>query len=82
MGDITFATGSDWASPLASGEPAPLLSSIKELTKRFSSKVSGSDITFNGNSHTWDGNGAFWWDGKGSNGGREQLRELFFGGWR
>ncbi|KAL8293510.1 hypothetical protein RQP46_000211 [Phenoliferia psychrophenolica] len=51
LGEITFATGSDWAGPLAS--------------------VTGTDITFNGNSHKWNGNGAYWWDGEGTNGGRE-----------
>ncbi|EJF61789.1 endo-polygalacturonase PG1 [Dichomitus squalens] len=32
-------------------------------------QVSGKDITFNGNGHTFDGNGPDYWDGQGGNGG-------------
>ncbi|KAK7027348.1 hypothetical protein VNI00_015311 [Paramarasmius palmivorus] len=32
-------------------------------------KVSGKDITFNGNGYTFDGNGPDYWDGQGLNGG-------------
>ncbi|KAK4695489.1 hypothetical protein P7C70_g8541, partial [Phenoliferia sp. Uapishka_3] len=31
--------------------------------------LGGTDITFNGNGYKWNGNGAYWWDGEGSNGG-------------
>ncbi|KAF5328856.1 hypothetical protein D9619_011708 [Psilocybe cf. subviscida] len=31
--------------------------------------VSGTSITFNGNGHKLDGNGPFYWDGQGGNGG-------------
>lgn len=31
--------------------------------------LSGGKITFNGNGHTIDGNGAYYWDGQGTNGG-------------
>ncbi|KAF8070022.1 polygalacturonase [Lyophyllum atratum] len=31
--------------------------------------VSGTSITFNGNGHTFDGGGPFYWDGLGGNGG-------------
>ncbi|KAF9568222.1 endo-polygalacturonase PG1 [Agrocybe pediades] len=31
--------------------------------------VSGTDITFNGNGHKFDGGGPFYWDGLGGNGG-------------
>ncbi|KAL8293543.1 hypothetical protein RQP46_000244 [Phenoliferia psychrophenolica] len=57
LGEVTFATGEDWAGPLAS--------------------VTGTDITFNGNSYKWNGNGAYWWDGEGSNGGRTKPRPMF-----
>ncbi|KAL8277851.1 hypothetical protein RQP46_009670 [Phenoliferia psychrophenolica] len=57
LGEVTFATGKDWAGPLAS--------------------VTGTDITFNGNSYKWNGNGAYWWDGEGSNGGRTKPRPMF-----
>ncbi|KAL8293516.1 hypothetical protein RQP46_000217 [Phenoliferia psychrophenolica] len=57
LGEVTFATGKDWAGPLA--------------------LVKGTDITFNGNSHKWNGNGAYWWDGEGSNGGRTKPRPMF-----
>ncbi|KAF7782166.1 CAZyme family GH28 [Agaricus bisporus var. burnettii] len=32
-------------------------------------QVSGDSITFNGNGHTFDGGGPFYWDGLGGNGG-------------
>jgi len=32
-------------------------------------QVSGTSITFNGNGHTFDGGGPFYWDGLGGNGG-------------
>ncbi|TFY77220.1 hypothetical protein EWM64_g6790 [Hericium alpestre] len=32
-------------------------------------QISGKSVTFNGNSHTFDGNGPFYWDGQGGNGG-------------
>ncbi|CAL1709785.1 unnamed protein product [Somion occarium] len=32
-------------------------------------QVSGTNINFNGNGHTFDGNGPFYWDGQGGNGG-------------
>lgn len=32
-------------------------------------QVSGKNIVFNGNGHTFDGNGPFYWDGQGGNGG-------------
>ncbi|ORY88355.1 polygalacturonase [Leucosporidium creatinivorum] len=57
LGDITFATGTDWEGPLM--------------------QVAGDDITWNGNGHTIDGNGAYWWDGEGSNGGRTKPRPMF-----
>jgi galacturan 1,4-alpha-galacturonidase len=31
--------------------------------------VSGKNVTFNGNGHTFDGGGPFYWDGQGINGG-------------
>ncbi|KAF9268656.1 endo-polygalacturonase PG1 [Marasmius fiardii PR-910] len=34
--------------------------------------VSGTDITFNGNGHKFDGNGPSYWDGLGGNGGVEK----------
>ncbi|KAK4702516.1 pectinesterase, partial [Phenoliferia sp. Uapishka_3] len=57
LGTVTFATGSDWAGPLAS--------------------VAGTDIIFNGNSHKWNCNGAYWWDGEGTNGGRTKPHPAF-----
>ncbi|KAI0342390.1 endo-polygalacturonase PG1 [Trametopsis cervina] len=32
-------------------------------------QISGDNINFNGNGHTFDGNGPFYWDGQGGNGG-------------
>ncbi|ORY88348.1 endo-polygalacturonase PG1 [Leucosporidium creatinivorum] len=40
-------------------------------------QVAGNSITWNGNGHKMDGNGAYWWDGKGSNGGRTKPRPMF-----
>ncbi|OCH88736.1 endo-polygalacturonase PG1 [Obba rivulosa] len=32
-------------------------------------QISGDNVTFNGNGHTFDGGGPFYWDGQGGNGG-------------
>ncbi|KAJ3558168.1 hypothetical protein NM688_g1085 [Phlebia brevispora] len=32
-------------------------------------EISGKNVQFNGNGHTFDGNGPFYWDGQGGNGG-------------
>lgn len=42
------------------------------------SSVSGTDITVTGASgHVIDGNGAKWWDGKGSNGGKTKPKFFY-----
>uniref|UniRef100_A0A0K3CL33 endo-polygalacturonase n=1 Tax=Rhodotorula toruloides TaxID=5286 RepID=A0A0K3CL33_RHOTO len=33
-------------------------------------QVSGKNVHFNGNGHKWDGQGSYYWDGKGGNGGK------------
>ncbi|GAA5864823.1 hypothetical protein JCM1840_004915 [Sporobolomyces johnsonii] len=40
-------------------------------------EVTGSDINFQGNGYKWNGNGAYYWDGEGSNGGRNKPRPMF-----
>ncbi|KAF8490276.1 endo-polygalacturonase PG1 [Gautieria morchelliformis] len=35
-------------------------------------QISGNSITFNGNGHSFDGGGPFYWDGLGSNGGTQK----------
>ncbi|WVW80371.1 hypothetical protein I302_102352 [Kwoniella bestiolae CBS 10118] len=44
--------------------------------------IDGSDITFNGGGHTFDGQGATYWDGQGSNGGKTKpkMMKLKMGG--
>ncbi|WWC68427.1 uncharacterized protein I206_102354 [Kwoniella pini CBS 10737] len=38
--------------------------------------IDGSDITFNGGGHTFDGQGATYWDGQGSNGGKTKPKMM------
>ncbi|WVQ65135.1 uncharacterized protein L199_003308 [Kwoniella botswanensis] len=38
--------------------------------------IGGSDITFNGGGHTFDGQGAKYWDGKGGNGGKTKPKMM------
>lgn len=47
-------------------------------TDIINSSVSGTDITVTGASgHVIDGNGAKWWDGKGSNGGKTKPKFFY-----
>lgn len=48
-GDITFASGTNWAGPLF--------------------VIKGTNVNFQGNGYTFNGNGQDYWDTKGSNGG-------------
>ncbi|OCF56636.1 hypothetical protein L486_05490 [Kwoniella mangroviensis CBS 10435] len=38
--------------------------------------IGGSDITFNGGGHTFDGQGAKYWDGQGGNGGKTKPKMM------
>jgi galacturan 1,4-alpha-galacturonidase len=52
---------------------SPVVGDIKFGTKQWEGplvSVSGKNVQFNGNGHKWDGQGAYYWDGKGGNGGK------------
>jgi len=36
-------------------------------------QITGTNVVFNGNGHTFNGNGAYYWDGQGINGGVTNL---------
>ncbi|EIN11876.1 endo-polygalacturonase [Punctularia strigosozonata HHB-11173 SS5] len=76
---FTVPAGEGFTLSLASGSTVNLNGDILFGNKSWAGPlftISGTDITFNGNGHTFDGGGPFYWDGLGSNGGTEKPRPM------
>ncbi|GAA5951190.1 hypothetical protein JCM10213_003605 [Rhodosporidiobolus nylandii] len=72
INEFTVPAGKTFELKLKEGTVVNVRGDITFGTKNWAGplvEVSGTDITFNGNGYKWDGNGAYYWDGKGSNGG-------------
>ncbi|KZV76832.1 glycoside hydrolase family 28 protein [Peniophora sp. CONT] len=69
---FSVPAGSSFTLNLLSGTTVNILGDITFGEKAWGGplfSISGTDITFNGNGHIWNGNGAFYWDGLGSSSG-------------
>ncbi|KIP10957.1 glycoside hydrolase family 28 protein [Phlebiopsis gigantea 11061_1 CR5-6] len=69
---FTVPAGQTFNLPLIDGATVNLLGTVTFGEKEWEGplfQVSGNSITFNGNGNTFDGQGAFYWDGQGGNGG-------------
>ncbi|KAI0766299.1 endo-polygalacturonase PG1 [Irpex lacteus] len=69
---FTVPAGETFNLELASGSTVTMNGDVVFGTQNWDGplfQISGSNINFNGNGHTFDGQGAFYWDGQGVNGG-------------
>ncbi|KAB5591743.1 Polygalacturonase [Ceratobasidium theobromae] len=69
---FTVPAGKTFALSLLSGTTVNLQGDVKFGVANWAGplfSVSGTNIKFNGNGHTFDGQGASYWDGQGGNGG-------------
>ncbi|TDL24141.1 endo-polygalacturonase PG1 [Rickenella mellea] len=76
---FTVPAGQGLSLSLVSGATVNLNGNIAFGNKSWAGPlftVSGTNIVFNGNGHTFDGGGPFYWDGQGSNGGTTKPRPM------
>ncbi|GJJ14618.1 hypothetical protein Clacol_008884 [Clathrus columnatus] len=76
---FTVTAGSTFNLDLMDGTTVNLNGNVAFGNKTWAGplfEISGDSITFNGNGHTFDGGGPFYWDGQGSNGGVEKPRPM------
>ncbi|KAG2032936.1 glycoside hydrolase family 28 protein [Suillus americanus] len=69
---FTVPAGKTFELQLLDGTTVNVLGEIQFGNKSWAGplfRVSGNDITFNGNNKRWDGGGPFYWDGQGTNTG-------------
>ncbi|KAG8731974.1 hypothetical protein FRC11_001292 [Ceratobasidium sp. 423] len=69
---FTVPAGKTFALSCLSGTTVNLLGDVKFGVANWAGplfSISGTDLKFNGNGHTFDGQGASYWDGQGGNGG-------------
>ncbi|KAL7341281.1 endo-polygalacturonase PG1 [Rhodotorula toruloides] len=70
---FTVPAGKTFELDLVDNAVVNVLGDIKFGTKQWEGplvQVSGKNVQFNGNGHKWDGQGSYYWDGKGANGGK------------
>ncbi|GAA6053476.1 hypothetical protein NBRC10513_000208 [Rhodotorula toruloides] len=70
---FTVPAGKTFELDLVDNAVVNVLGDIKFGTKQWEGplvQVSGKNVHFNGNGHKWDGQGSYYWDGKGGNGGK------------
>ncbi|KAF8752868.1 Glycoside hydrolase, family 28 [Rhizoctonia solani] len=69
---FTVPAGKTFALSCLSGTTVNMLGDVKFGVANWAGplfSISGTNIKFNGNGHTFDGQGASYWDGQGGNGG-------------
>ncbi|KAG8710743.1 hypothetical protein FRC08_016777, partial [Ceratobasidium sp. 394] len=69
---FTVPAGKTFSLALLSGTTVNLLGDVKFGVANWAGplfSIQGTNINFNGNGHTFDGNGPSYWDGLGGNGG-------------
>ncbi|CCO28778.1 polygalacturonase [Rhizoctonia solani AG-1 IB] len=69
---FTVPAGKTFALSCLSGATVNMLGDVKFGVKNWAGplfSISGTNVKFNGNGHTFDGQGASYWDGQGGNGG-------------
>ncbi|KAK7684462.1 hypothetical protein QCA50_012409 [Cerrena zonata] len=72
INSFTVPAGETFNLELASGSTVTMNGDVSFGNKTWEGplfQVSGSNINFNGNGHTFNGGGPFYWDGQGGNGG-------------
>ncbi|QRV95771.1 polygalacturonase [Ceratobasidium sp. AG-Ba] len=72
INSFTVPAGQTFALSLSSGTTVNLLGDIKFGVANWAGplfSIQGTNIVFNGNGYTFDGNGPSYWDGLGGNGG-------------
>ncbi|KAK7678706.1 hypothetical protein QCA50_018288 [Cerrena zonata] len=72
INSFTVPAGKTFDLSLASGSTVTMNGDVSFGNKNWEGplfQVSGSNINFNGNGHTFNGGGPFYWDGQGGNGG-------------
>ncbi|KAJ7301719.1 polygalacturonase [Mycena albidolilacea] len=76
---FSVPAGSTFSLALLAGTTVNILGDISFGTKNWAGplfSITGTNVTFNGNDHTFNGQGSFYWDGHGSSSGTLKPRPM------